>query len=82
MTSPNPDECPNLRDRQDHDAAWLKRHPARNRTYALYLSVKEKAEAIAVPHLVIDTGAMPLEECLQHCLVYLQDQASNTTTNG
>jgi predicted kinase len=48
-------------------------HPAKNRTYALYLAVKEQAEAIAVPHLVLDTGTTPLEECVQRCLAYLRD---------
>jgi len=59
------------RQRLEHDLAEG-RHPARNRTYALYRSVQEKAEAIAVPHLVIDTGVTPLEECVRRCLAYLQ----------
>jgi predicted kinase len=48
-------------------------HPASNRTFGLYLSLKAAAEAITVPHLVLDTGRTPLEECVQRCLVYLQD---------
>ncbi len=47
-------------------------HPAKNRSYALYLTVKEKAEAIQVPHLVLDTGEIMVEECAQRCLEYLR----------
>lgn len=49
-------------------------HPAKNRTYALYLAVKEQAEAIDVPHLVLDTANTPLEECLRRCIAYLRTQ--------
>jgi hypothetical protein len=38
----------------------------------LYLAVKEKAEAITVPHLVLDTGIMSLDECVKRCLGYLR----------
>ena len=48
------------------------KHPAKNRNYALYLAVKEKAEPIMVPHLVLDTGTTTLEECVQRCLGYLR----------
>jgi len=44
------------------------RHPARNRTYALYLSMKAKAQPLTVPHLVVDTGRLPLTECVRQCL--------------
>jgi predicted kinase len=44
------------------------RHPARNRTYALYISVKAKAQPLTVPHIVIDTGRLPLTECVRRCL--------------
>jgi predicted kinase len=46
-------------------------HPAGNRTYELYLTVKAAAEPIAIPHLVLDTGRTPLEECVARCLEYL-----------
>ncbi len=46
-------------------------HPARNRTYALYQELKAVAERIAVPHLVLDTGHLPFDECLRRCLEYL-----------
>jgi predicted kinase len=47
-------------------------HPAKNRTFDLYLAVKEKAEVISVPHLVLDTGTLSLDECVERCLAYLQ----------
>jgi hypothetical protein len=49
-------------------------HPAKNRTYALYLAVKARAEPIQLPHLVLDTGQMTVEACLQRCLLYLQSR--------
>ncbi len=50
-------------------------HPAGNRTYALYRSIKEKAEPITADHLVIDTGREPLEASVQRCLDYVSDQS-------
>lgn len=47
-------------------------HPAKNRTFALYLAVKARAEPIPVPHLVLDTGRMALEECVERSLAYLR----------
>jgi predicted kinase len=47
-------------------------HPAGNRTFALYLAVKEKAEPIQTPHLVLDTGVLSLDECVQRCLQHLR----------
>ena len=46
-------------------------HPAGNRTFALYLSLKAAAEPITVPHLVLDTGKLPVAECVRRCLEYL-----------
>jgi predicted kinase len=60
------------RQRLEHDLAQGQ-HPARNRTYDLYLAVKNQAEPIAVPHLVLDTGTISLEECVQRCLRYLRE---------
>lgn len=53
-------------------------HPAKNRTYALYQAVKGQAEPIPVPHLTIDTGTTPLEECVQQCLAYLKETGSRS----
>ncbi len=45
-------------------------HPAENRDFALYLEVKDRFEAITVPHTVIDTE-QPLELCVQQALAAL-----------
>ena len=55
---------------------WSKtcRGPALGRRIGLrpqYLTVKEKAETITAPHLVLDTGALSLEDCVQRSLDYL-----------
>jgi predicted kinase len=47
-------------------------HLAGNRTFVLYQQVKAAAEPLALPHLLLDTGQLPLEECVQRCLQYLQ----------
>jgi hypothetical protein len=52
------------------------RHVAKNRNYALYLAVKERAEPIAVPHLVVDTTTATLDECLERCVRYLKSQGA------
>ncbi len=46
-------------------------HPAKNRTYDLYLAVKASAEPIPFPHLVLDTGRLSVEACVGRCLAYL-----------
>jgi predicted kinase len=46
-------------------------HPARNRTYKLYLELQAKAEPITVDRLIIDTGEEPLEKSVDHCIEYL-----------
>ena len=46
-------------------------HPARNRTFALYCSLKASAEPIPVPHLLLDTGKLSMNECVRRCLDYL-----------
>ena|SRR2546423_9142966 len=46
-------------------------HPAENRNYDLYLTVKARFEAITVPHTVIDTER-PLETCIQQALAALR----------
>jgi adenylylsulfate kinase len=58
------------RERLERDLA-AGRHPAGNRTFALYLSLKVAAEPIPVPHLTLDTGRTPLQECVRRCLEYL-----------
>jgi predicted kinase len=63
------------------DVAWQRlegdraggKHPARNRSFDLYRELQSRAEAIEVPHLVLDTGNSAPEECVQRCLEYLRD---------
>jgi adenylylsulfate kinase len=55
------------RDRLEHDQA-SGQHPAGNRTYDLHREVKARAEPIAVPHLVLDTGRLSLDACVARCL--------------
>lgn len=52
------------------------RHPAGNRTFALYRSLQAAAEPITVPHLVLDTGMLSLEDCVARSLAYLQSQGT------
>jgi predicted kinase len=47
-------------------------HPAGNRTYSLYRALKDTAEPIELPRLVLDTGILCLEECVALCLDYLK----------
>jgi adenylylsulfate kinase len=46
-------------------------HPARNRTFAMYHQIKDAADPITFPHLVVDTSR-PLEECVKECLAYCE----------
>lgn len=46
-------------------------HPARNRTYELYLSLKARFEPIVYPKLVVDTDEN-VEACVSRCLSYLR----------
>jgi predicted kinase len=62
-----PDEV--IRQRLEVDVAEG-RHPAQNRTFAMYCQVKAAADPITIPHLVVDTSR-PLEECVEDCLTYI-----------
>jgi predicted kinase len=46
-------------------------HPAANRNFQLYLEVKSRFEAIALPKTVIDTG-QPLHDCVEQALAALR----------
>jgi predicted kinase len=46
-------------------------HPAKNRTFALRMAIRESAVPIALPHLTLDTGATSLDECVRRNLEYL-----------
>jgi predicted kinase len=56
------------------DAA-AKDHPAMNRTFELYLSIKSRREAIDEPKLIVDTER-PLEICVSECLEYIKADVS------
>ncbi len=63
------------RERLDRDAA-VGNHPAGNRSSALYSMVKATAEPLAVPRLVLDTGRLTPDECLQRVRAYLGETAA------
>jgi adenylylsulfate kinase len=46
-------------------------HPAGNRTFDLYKSLKAGAEPITVPKLLVNTDR-PLEQCFDECLAYIR----------
>ena len=62
--------CPEnlVRERLEHDR---EQHPARNRDFALYQSLKARWEPILDPHLTIDTS-QPLAHCAATVLRALQ----------
>ncbi len=47
------------------------RHPAANRTVAMYREVKARFEPITYPHLEVDTS-QPLEDCSEQALRFLR----------
>jgi len=55
-----------VRDRLESDPS----HPARNRTFSLYLDVKARFEPIGYQKTVIDTD-QPLEECVRQAMAAL-----------
>ncbi len=60
------------RQRLDNDQR-MGAHQAGNRTYILYLELKEKAEPINADRLVIDTGKESLEKSVERCVAYLKN---------
>ena len=63
------------RERLDRDAA-AGQHPAGNRSSALYAVVKATAEPLVVPRLVLDTGRLTLDECLECARAYFKESVS------
>ncbi|MBX9626677.1 MAG: ATP-binding protein [Gemmataceae bacterium] len=59
-----------IRERLERDAA-AGVHPAGNRTFELYLSVKARAEPLTIPRLILDTGATPLDECVRRAVEWV-----------
>lgn len=53
----------------------LDKHPAKNRTFELYLAAHARAEPLTVPRLTLDTGTRPLGECVALALAYLRPPA-------
>jgi adenylylsulfate kinase len=60
-----------IRERLERDHA-TGTHPAGNRTFAMYLDVKARAESITVPRLVLDTGTKSLNDCVTEALAFLR----------
>jgi adenylylsulfate kinase len=46
-------------------------HPAGNRTFALYQTLKAEAEPIQAERLILDTATTALDVCVKRCLDYL-----------
>ena len=59
-----------VRERLERDRA-RGTHPAKNRTFDLYLARKTAAEPITAPRLLLDTGRTPVEEGVKRCLDYV-----------
>lgn len=59
-----------VKDRLAHDIA-AGDHPAKNRTFEMYLSVKAAVEPLTIPRLTLDTGATPLGECVRRAVAFL-----------
>ena len=55
-------------------------HLARNRNFALYMTIKERFEIIQAPKLVVNTDN-DLEECVRQCLAYLKQETAITVAN-
>ncbi|MCS6866701.1 MAG: ATP-binding protein [Gemmataceae bacterium] len=47
-------------------------HLAKNRTPWLYFQVQAEAVPLAVPRLTLDTGILPLEDCVRQAMAYVQ----------
>ena len=59
-----------VKERLERDVE-LGNHPAKNRTFAMYLEVKPHAEPLTVPHLILDTGSLALDDCIEKAMSYL-----------
>lgn len=55
-------------------------HPAGNRSFDLYQTVKARAEPIEGPRLVLDTGSEDLGACVRRALDYLSKPAHAGST--
>ncbi len=59
--------------RLEHDHR-LGEHPAKNRSFELYLAGKQNAEPLTMPRLTLDTGTTPLDECIAQALAFLRTE--------
>jgi predicted kinase len=64
------DEIAHVRLARDQAAGT---HPASNRTPELYRAVKARAEPLTMPRLTLDTGTVPLDECVRRAVAYVSD---------
>ena len=71
-------ECicaPEIAEERLRQASAAQAHVARNRDPNMYRAMRDRAEPIQAPHLIVDTGDA-LETCIQRCRIYL---AAETT---
>jgi len=61
--------------RLEHDRN-IRAAPGGNRTFDLYLEVKARAGPIVIPHLVLDTGRLSVDDCVARCIAYLRSERS------
>ncbi|MFO0801886.1 MAG: ATP-binding protein [Gemmataceae bacterium] len=47
-------------------------HPAKNRTFEMYQEVKRLAEPLMMPRLTLDTGILPLDECVGRAIPFFR----------
>ncbi|HEY2908808.1 MAG TPA: hypothetical protein VGI99_01090, partial [Gemmataceae bacterium] len=59
-----------VRQRLDRDSA-AGTHLAGNRTFAMYRDVRDRAEALTIPRLILNTGTTTLDECVNRAEAYL-----------
>jgi adenylylsulfate kinase len=68
-----------VRQRLDRDSA-AGTHLAGNRTFAMYREVRNRAEALTVPRLVLDTGVLTLAECVSRAEGYLVNREAEPSS--
>jgi predicted kinase len=47
-------------------------HPAKDRNFELYRTLRTKADPLEIPRLTLDTGKLSIERAVTQCLEYLQ----------
>lgn len=64
-------------ERRIADDAAAGTHPAGNRTPELFRAVRARAEALDLPRLTLDTGVLPLDECVRRAAEYLGERGAS-----